>query len=131
MIGTVGYQAPEQLRGSRVDQRADVFSFGVLAYELLSGGQPFAGKTFGTISYRLLYAEPEPLHVAWPACPDRRLSRIVGRCLEKTADRRWQSIDEVAAALREVRGSLAGGRRPDTVSRLYVIEISIVNDAEM
>ncbi len=97
-MGTVGYLAPEQLRGEEVDTRADIFSFGVLAYELLSYRRPFVGENFSQISYQLLYVEAPALVDVWPECP-APLSMIVGRCLEKELARRYLTFTEVLADL--------------------------------
>lgn len=86
-IGTLGYVSPEQFRGEQVDARADVFSFGVLAYELLTGTRPFAGTSFPEISRRLLEEDPRPLHELNPEC-DPRLSGLIAACLVK--DREWR-----------------------------------------
>lgn len=86
-IGTLGYVSPEQFRGEQVDARADVFSFGVLAYELLTGTRPFAGTSFPEVSRRLLEEDPRPVHELNPEC-DPRLSGLIAACLIK--DREWR-----------------------------------------
>lgn len=86
-IGTLGYVSPEQFRGEQVDARADVFSFGVLAYELLTGTRPFAGASFPEVSRRLLEEDPRPVHELNPEC-DPRLSGLIAACLIK--DREWR-----------------------------------------
>ncbi len=103
-MGTVGYLAPEQLRGEDVDTRADVFSYGVLAYELLSYQRPFKGENFSQISYQLLYVEAPPLTDVWPTCP-APLSAIVGRCLEKQQARRYLTLTEVLGDLEPLLGA--------------------------
>lgn len=97
-VGTVGYLAPEQLDGETVDGRADIFSFGVLAYELLSYEHPFPGKTFSKISYRLMFSRQEPLIERCPECP-AALARLIDRCLEKDSQARYASFDQVVEAL--------------------------------
>ena len=93
-MGTVGYLAPEQLRGEEVDTRADVFAFGVLAYELLSFERPFKGETFSQVSYQLLYVEPKPLIEVWPDCPVA-LNTVIDRCLQKQQAQRYMTFTEV------------------------------------
>ena len=102
--GTVGYLAPEQLDGETVDGRADIFSFGVLAYELLSYAHPFPG-TFSQISYQLMFARPKPLGEHWPQCP-ATLAALVERCLEKDKADRYADFHQVIEALTEIA---AGG----------------------
>ncbi|MEJ2582493.1 MAG: protein kinase [Acidobacteriota bacterium] len=79
MLGTMGYMAPEQLRGERVDIRTDVFAFGCVLYELLCGRRPFAGGSTAEHISAVLRDEPAPLDDSIPL----RLQAIVGRCLEK------------------------------------------------
>ena len=62
MMGTLNYMAPEQVRGERTDHRADIFSFGVVLYEMLSGRKAFQGDSFATTLYKILQDVPEPLH---------------------------------------------------------------------
>ncbi|MFW5972490.1 MAG: protein kinase domain-containing protein [Bacteroidota bacterium] len=99
-IGTPRYMSPEQVRGEEIDHRTDIFSFGVLLYELLSGINPFDGSHVTAVIYRILHTQPEPLHV-----DDERLSadlqRIVSRCLEKEADRRYSDFPAVIGDLQD------------------------------
>ncbi|MEM7585686.1 MAG: TonB family protein [Acidobacteriota bacterium] len=109
-IGTVGYLAPEQLAGGAIDARADIFSFGVLVYELLGYQRPFQGETFSQVSYRLLYEEPRPLPELWPACPEA-VARLVERCLAKVAENRYASMREVLVDLEAVAEATASDSR--------------------
>ena len=104
-LGTAAYLAPEQLSGSEVEPRSDVFSFGVVAYELLTYRRPFRGATFPEVSYQLLYENPAPLRALWPDCP-ARLDRLIGRCLAKKPDQRVESFERALAELAGIRGSL-------------------------
>src|SRR5260370_25861643 len=83
-LGTVGYLAPEQLRCEEVDRRTDIFSFGVLIYELLSYERPFRRTTFSEVSYRLLNHEPPALREL-PPTYSRRLAAPVTHCLAQHA----------------------------------------------
>src|SRR5688572_28521684 len=95
VLGTLGYMSPEQARGEVVDARSDVFSFGAVLYELLSGRRAFAGDTpLATLS-AVVDAAPPPLE-ATPA-----LVRLVNRCLAKQPRDRFQSMADVAAALEQ------------------------------
>jgi TonB family protein len=106
-LGTVGYLAPEQLRGGEVDRRTDVFSFGVLAYELLSGERPFKGSTFSEVSYRLLNEEPRQLR-AMAAVPGA-VADLVERCLAKDLERRCPDFAEVIGVLEPEIDALRSG----------------------
>ncbi|HEY2381373.1 MAG TPA: protein kinase [Terriglobia bacterium] len=103
VMGTVGYMAPEQVRGEDVDHRADIFAFGLLLYELLAGSRAFAGDTAAEVMAATLKQDPPELP---PGIPPG-LSRIVMRCLEKKKDRRFQSARDLAFALRHLTGSSA------------------------
>jgi hypothetical protein len=105
-MGTAGYLPPEQIRGEPVDQRADVFSFGVLAYELLGGIRPFRGEHVSAVLFQIVGQDPDPLTKVWPACPER-LGRLVTRCLEKDRKKRTHSFTEVLRELGPIRDELA------------------------
>ncbi|MGE5234070.1 MAG: TonB family protein [Acidobacteriota bacterium] len=107
-LGTAAYLPPEQIRGEPVDGRADQFSFGVTAYELLSGEPPFDGERLDDLMAQILNAEPRPLDEVAPQCP-AALTAVVRRCLEKDPERRYASFSDVLAALRAVRAGLAPG----------------------
>ncbi len=133
-LGTVGYLAPEQLKGVEVDTRADIFSFGVLAFELFAGQRPFRGETFSQVSYQLLYEEPPPLDREWPECPDGRLVHILARCLEKEADRRFASMSEVRAAFEAVLAALRSGEAlplDATLEMPRVTDLPVPDSAEL
>jgi Tol biopolymer transport system component len=97
MMGTVGYMAPEQIRGLPVDHRADIFAFGLILYEMLSGHRAFRGDTPADTMMAILKepAAPLPADRHIPAA----LERIVDRCLEKTTAARFQSASDLAFAL--------------------------------
>ncbi|HMB70500.1 MAG TPA: serine/threonine-protein kinase, partial [bacterium] len=100
-VGTVAYMSPEQARGSEVGPASDVFSFGVLAYELLTGRRPFAGDAPGAVIYAILSAAPVPLRELRPDLP-ADLVAIVERCLQKDPRARFRDGGELADALRSV-----------------------------
>jgi Tol biopolymer transport system component len=108
VLGTVGYMAPEQLRGQDVDHRADIFALGAVLYELLAGRRAFHGATPADTASAVLKEDPPELAatVAGPVPP--ALDRIVRRCLEKDPDERFQSVRDVAFALEAMSGSGAG-----------------------
>lgn len=101
-LGTTAYVSPEQILGRAIDARSDVFSYGVLAYELLSFERPFRGASGVEILHQIVSSEPEPLPEVWPDCP-AKLSKIVERCLEKESDRRFQDFGEVIGELQALR----------------------------
>src|SRR5262249_1170246 len=105
IMGTVTYMPPEQLRGLKVDARADIFSLGVVLYELIAGKSPFAGGTQVDVISAILGREPEPLAEHRPDTPPD-LQRIVRKALEKDRDARYQRIDEVLTELTELKQEL-------------------------
>ncbi len=105
-VGTVGYLSPEQLEGADVDRRSDIFSFGVLAYELLVYQRPFPGTKFSEVAYKLMFEAPVPLGDLWPDCPVA-LEDIVQRCLRKQRDDRYPNFGEVIEALERVAEMIA------------------------
>ncbi len=68
-IGTAGYLSPEQLQGLEVDHRSDIFSFGILAYELILNRRPFEGESISALFYAIAHQEPTPIQEVWPECP--------------------------------------------------------------
>jgi predicted Ser/Thr protein kinase len=103
-LGTVAYMSPEQLKGEKVDHRVDIFSFGVLAYELLVGKRPFHADSVSTLFYQLLHENPPPIED--PEVP-AELKTAVEKCLAKTLDVRYRSFDDVLVDLETVQ-SLVG-----------------------
>jgi serine/threonine protein kinase/Tol biopolymer transport system component len=102
VLGTAGYMSPEQVRGEAVDHRSDLFSFGVVLYEMLCGKRAFAGASSVEVMNAILKADPPQLPATVPAA----LSRIVRRCLEKEPSRRFQSAADLAFALQPSSPSL-------------------------
>ena len=90
ITGTAAYMSPEQAKGQQVDERSDIFSFGVVLYELLSGRRAFRRETMGATMAAVIDVEPPPLREARPA-----VARIVGRMLSKKREARYQSAEEV------------------------------------
>jgi serine/threonine-protein kinase len=100
--GTATYAAPEQARGDRVDSRADIFSAGVLLYEMLTGTWPFRGKTAVDVRHAVLNEEPEPLSTARPDPVPPRLQQILDRALKKHPHDRYQQVSQLRDDLRSV-----------------------------
>lgn len=97
-LGTVGYLAPEMLRGERFGPRGDLFALGVVAFELFAEQHPFPGATFSQYSYRLLHEAPPRLRELAPAISDE-LAGAIDRCLELDPERRFAHAGELARAL--------------------------------
>ena len=102
VMGTVKYMSPEQARGLEVDGRSDIFSFGVVLYEMLTGRAPFTGATTSDLIAALLKEEPAPLNEYVPKVPDD-LQRLLSKCLNKKKDERYQTIQEVLVDLKPLR----------------------------
>ena len=100
--GTATYAAPEQARGDRVDSRADIFSTGVLLYEMLTGTWPFQGKTAVEVRHAVLNDEPAPLSKMRPGRMPARLQGVLNRALAKDPRDRYQKISYFANDLREI-----------------------------
>ena len=98
VMGTMGYMAPEQVRGAVSDHRADIFALGVVLYEMLAGRRAFGGDTAMDVMSAILKEDPPDLPVVERHIPPA-LSRIVGRCLEKNPSVRFQSARDLAFAL--------------------------------
>ncbi len=111
MLGTVGYMSPEQLRGHTVDPRTDIFSFGCVLYEMLSGRHAFAGETMADTVAAILGTDPAPLGGA-SSYVAPALQAIVHRCLDKLAQNRFSSARDLALALNAVTESLLAGQAP-------------------
>lgn len=104
VMGTVGYMSPEQARGREVDGRSDIFSFGSILYEMLSGKRPFTGENEVDIIASILHKEPEPLG---DGIPDE-LKSLVRKTLRKDREERYQTATELLADLRDLRQKLTG-----------------------
>ncbi len=107
VMGTVGYMAPEQARGLAVDHRADVFAFGCLMYELVSGKRAFDRDSAADTISAILKEDPPPLSGANVAVPPA-LDRVIHRCLEKNPDERFQSARDLAFALETLSTGVIG-----------------------
>jgi non-specific serine/threonine protein kinase len=104
ILGTVSYMSPEQAQNLPVDSRSDVFSFGVLLYQLASGNLPFRGETTASTLAKILETEPEPLSQTRDGLPPE-LERIVRRCLSKRPEDRYNDTRDLVAALRDLQTS--------------------------
>ena len=101
-LGTASYMSPEQTRGEEVDNRTDIFSLGVLIYEMLTGQYPFKGDYEQAITYSILNEEPEPVTGLRTGIP-MELERIINKCLKKDVSGRYQQAAELIADLSELK----------------------------
>ncbi len=106
IVGTVTHMSPEQIRGQEVDTRSDIFSFGIVLYEMVAGRNPFPGETSAQVAASILNEEAEPLHRYRRGVPED-LDRVLHRMLEKDPNERYQSVHEVRVELRHIREQLA------------------------
>jgi serine/threonine protein kinase/hemoglobin-like flavoprotein/class 3 adenylate cyclase len=102
ILGTPNYMAPEQIRGARIDSRADIFSLGAVFYELFSGRKAFQGESLHTVLYKVLQEDPEPLAAISPAIPVA-VSDMVKKALAKDPAVRFQSLAEMRDSVRALR----------------------------
>jgi serine/threonine protein kinase len=98
ILGTVSYMSPEQAQARHVDARSDIFSFGVLLYEMATGVRPFSGESPISILSSILRDDVTPIRDIAPDIPPQ-LQELISRCLRKEPDDRWQSMKEILAAL--------------------------------
>jgi eukaryotic-like serine/threonine-protein kinase len=106
VVGTLAYMSPEQLQGAEVDARGDIFAFGAVLYEMLTGKQAFAGKSRTDTMAAVERDEPHPIREVAKNVPER-LERIIGKCLQKRADERYGTVEEIEKGLEECRTELA------------------------
>ncbi len=129
VVGTVPYMSPEQLQGGTIDSRSDIFSLGIILYEMLTGRRPFAGKSSAEVISALLRDTPTPVEELRPRAP-RQLARLVRRCLEKDAAQRLQSARDLLIELEEVRreserdATAAGGTETRAAPRRKALGIA-------
>jgi len=99
ILGTVQYMAPEQIEGDEADARSDIFAFGAVVYEMLTGKKAFAGKSQASVMAAILNLDPPPMLPLVPLAPPL-LDHVVTRCLAKAPDDRWQTARDVLHELR-------------------------------
>ena len=107
-LGTAAYMSPEQAQGAEVDHRSDIFSLGVVLYEMLTGQAPFKGDYEQAVVYSILHEDPEPLTGLRTGVPIE-LERFVNKCLAKEPAERYQHADELLVDLRQVEKELESG----------------------
>ncbi|MBI3222510.1 MAG: serine/threonine protein kinase, partial [Nitrosomonadales bacterium] len=115
VLGSPKYMSPEQVMGKAIDQRSDIFSLGVMLYEMLTGQAPFQGENVNAIMYQTLNAVPAPPHTLNKAVPEM-LNFIVAKALAKNLDDRYQNAKDLAVDLRACRDTLPRSNRQIDVS---------------
>ena len=113
--GTVSYMSPEQAIGRTLDHRSDIFSLGVVLYEMLTGRLPFDGDSAIETMDNIIHAEPTPVvRFNYGVTPD--LDRVVRKCLEKDRERRYQSVRDLLIDLRNLQRDSDSGTSPATTA---------------
>ncbi|MGA7837682.1 MAG: protein kinase [Ignavibacteriaceae bacterium] len=115
-VGTMGYMSPEQVQGLDVDHRTDIFSLGVVLYEMLAGESPFKGMHETAIMYEIVNVDAQPIETIKEDI-NPELDQLILECLEKDKDERFQSAKEFARSLRKLKRSSTGNR----TSRMYSV----------
>jgi len=131
VVGTVPYMSPEQVQGKRIDHRTDIFSLGVIMYEMATGRRPFAGETQAEVVSAILRDAPRSIEETRPDVPGQ-FGRIITRCLEKEPDLRYQSAGDIQRALSHLDEAVhekKGGGRP-SVAVLPFVDMSPEKDQD-
>jgi serine/threonine protein kinase len=110
-VGTLGYMAPEQIQGGEVDHRSDIFSFGVLLFEMLTGRLPFRGEHEAAMVYSIVNEEPEPIQNFVPAVSPE-IAHTISKALEKDPDNRYQSMQDLIVDLKRSKRDTGRVSRP-------------------
>jgi serine/threonine protein kinase/Tol biopolymer transport system component len=116
-VGTVAYMSPEQVRGKELDARTDLFSFGVVLYEMATGSVPFRGETSGVITEAILNRAPVAPVRLNPELP-AKLEDIINKALEKDRDLRYQAASDIRTDLKRLRRDTDSGRITSTSGRM-------------
>jgi serine/threonine protein kinase/Tfp pilus assembly protein PilF len=125
VIGTAPYMSPEQLRGELADARTDLFSFGVLTFELAAGKRPFHGETLADLSTAILRDSPPPL-TSFRNDASSGLERIIHQCLQKDPRHRFQTASDLLEELRALKSAVDRGITPPPRSREAVASIAVL-----
>jgi len=111
VMGTIHYMSPEQARGEDLDARSDIFSLGIVLYEMTTGRRPFAGATGADVIQEVVKADPRAVHDLMPKVP-LDLDRIVQKALAKRRSDRYQTMDDLAVDLKRLERELDSGSAP-------------------
>jgi serine/threonine protein kinase len=118
IVGTLQYMAPEQLEAKEADARTDIFAFGVVVYEMVTGKKAFAGKSQASVISAIMSSDPQPISSLHPMTPPA-LDRVVKKCLAKEPEKRWQAASDVCDELKWIaeQGSQTEMPAPGTTRR--------------
>ena len=122
ILGTPQYMSPEQAQGERLDGRSDLFSTGILLYQMLTGQRPFIGDSLVALAVKIAKEEPTPIEKLRPDLP-AALRRVVERCLAKAPDRRFQTGEELADALGRVLTDLDQAESNRNTARIVPLRV--------
>jgi Tol biopolymer transport system component len=109
ILGTFQYMAPEQLEGKEADARTDIFAFGTVLYEMVTGQKAFSGKTQASLIGAILHTQPSAVSTVQPMSPPA-LDRVVARCLAKDPEDRWQTAHDAMLELKWIAGAATGSQ---------------------
>jgi eukaryotic-like serine/threonine-protein kinase len=123
ILGTFQYMAPEQFEGHEADPRTDIFAFGAVVYEMITGRKAFEGRNQASLIAAILHADPAPMSAVTPVTPDA-LDHVIARCLAKNREERWQTARDVMLELRAIE------RRSGVTSRASS-GVSVGSNAEV
>ncbi len=129
ITGTLAYMAPEQIQGQPVDARADIFSFGVVLYEMLTGHTPFRGEHEAAMMYSILNEEPQPISPHRTDVPEY-LHAVIVKALEKDRTRRYRSVQELLTDLRQPQTTRSLPKQEKSIVVLPFKDISPEKDQE-
>jgi serine/threonine protein kinase/Tfp pilus assembly protein PilF len=115
--GTLSYSSPEQIQGKEADARSDIFSFGVVLYEMLTGQLPFKGDYESALIYSILDEEPEPIRNIRPDISSQ-FQEVVDRALQKDPDKRYQTINDVLTELKSIQKQEESERKQSQSGRM-------------
>ncbi|WKB53435.1 protein kinase domain-containing protein [Eleftheria terrae] len=122
ILGTPQYMSPEQTQGHKIDGRSDLFSAGIVLYQMLTGQRPFLGESLVALAVQIANQEPTPIDKLRPGLPPA-LRRVVDRCLAKSPDRRFQSGKELAEALGKVLAEVDAAAREKDRPRIVPLRV--------
>ena len=117
IVGTVSYMSPEQAEGKKIDARSDIFSFGAVLYEMVTGQKAFQGDSKMSTLAAILKQEPKPISQVIPGIP-RELEKIINRCLRKNRDGAFKHMDDLKVALEEMKEESDSGALAETPPEL-------------
>ncbi len=125
MLGTIGYMSPEQVRGQAADHRSDIFSFGAVLHEMLSGQRPFGRDTSAEIMTAILKEDPAEIPSSATRAIPPGIERIMRRCLEKDPEQRFQSARDLAFALEAMSGASSSGSQLGIAGKVQRVSVPL------